>query len=159
MRKSDRPNGGVVKEIVQPAVDDDDARQAIVEEIEACRAECDHVNPDHLTALLEEADADSAHATAAERVWRVVASIPAGRVATYGQVAELAGLPGAARRVGRVLAALPTDSRLPWHRVINAAGRVSLPGTHGVRQRRLLRAEGVYLRNQRVDLRRHRWTP
>lgn len=105
------------------------------------------------------ADADPAHATAAERVWRVVASIPAGQVATYGQIADLAGLPGGARRVGRVLAALPTDSRLPWHRVINAAGRVSLPGAHGARQRRLLRAEGVYFRNQRVDLRRHRWTP
>ena len=100
-----------------------------------------------------------AHPTAAERVWRVVASIPAGQVATYGQVAELAGLPGGARRVGRVLAALPADSRLPWHRVINAAGGVSLPGAAGARQRRLLRAEGVLFRNQHVDLRRHRWTP
>ena len=102
---------------------------------------------------------DEAHETTAERVWRVVASIPAGQVATYGQIAELAGLPGGARRVGRVLAALPTESRLPWHRVINAAGGVSLPGAQGTRQRRLLRAEGVRLHNQRVDLQRHRWTP
>ena len=106
-----------------------------------------------------DADEDAAHGTAAERVWRVVASIPAGQVATYGQIAELAGLPGGARRVGRVLAALPADSRLPWHRVVNAAGAVSLPGAQGSRQRRLLRAEGVRFRNQRVDLRRHRWTP
>lgn len=89
----------------------------------------------------------------------MVASIPAGQVATYGQVADLAGLPGGARRVGRVLAALPADSRLPWHRVINAAGRLSLPGNSGARQQRLLRAEGVYVCDRRVDLRRYRWAP
>lgn len=94
-----------------------------------------------------------------ERIWHAVASIPAGRVATYGQIAELAGLPRGARRVGRVLAALPADSRLPWHRVINAAGRSSLRGAAGARQRRLLRAEGVRLRGGRVDLRRYGWTP
>ena len=94
-----------------------------------------------------------------ERIWHAVANIPAGRVATYGQIAELAGLPRGARRVGRVLAALPADSRLPWHRVINAAGRSSLPGAAGARQRRLLRAEGVRLRGGRVDLRRYGWTP
>ena len=89
----------------------------------------------------------------------MVASIPAGRVATYGQVAELAGLPRGARRVGRVLAALPSDSRLPWHRVINAAGRLSLPGASGTRQQRLLRDEGVRVCDRRVDLRRYRWVP
>ena len=102
---------------------------------------------------------DDVEGSPAERVWRVVASIPPGRVATYGQVAELAGLPRGARRVGRVLAALPADSRLPWHRVINAAGSVSLPGAAGARQRRLLCADGVRLLGGRVDLRRHRWTP
>lgn len=105
-----------------------------------------------------ENDEGEVEGSPAERVWRVVASIPAGRVATYGQIAELAGLPRGARRVGRVLAALPADSRLPWHRVINAAGRISLPGAVGARQRRLLREEGVRLRGGRVDLRRYGWT-
>ena len=94
-----------------------------------------------------------------ERIWQVVANIPKGRVATYGQVAELAGLPRGARQVGRVLAALPAGSRLPWHRVVNAAGRVSLAGDAGRRQRRLLRDEGILLRADRIDLRRCRWTP
>lgn len=94
-----------------------------------------------------------------ERIWQVVASIPCGRVATYGQVAELAGLPGSPRRVGRSLAGLPSGSRLPWHRVINAAGRVSLGGTAGERQRQRLRDEGVIFANGRVNLDRYRWVP
>ncbi len=94
-----------------------------------------------------------------ERIWQVVASIPKGAVATYGQVAELAGMPRGARQVGRVLAALPNDSRLPWHRVVNAAGRVSLRGDSGRLQRRLLRDEGVAFRADRIDLQRCRWTP
>ena len=59
------------------------------------------------------------------RIHAVVRRIPRGRVATYGQVAELAGLPGQARLVGYAMAALPAESAIPWHRVINAAGRVS----------------------------------
>ena len=94
-----------------------------------------------------------------ERIWRVVDSIPQGTVATYGQVAELAGLPGGARQVGRILAVLPPDSRLPWHRVVNAQGRISVPGPAGQRQRRLLGDEGVDLRADRVDLKRYRWMP
>ena len=94
-----------------------------------------------------------------ERIWQVVASIPYGRVASYGQVAELAGLPASARRVGRCLASLPTDSRLPWHRVINAAGRVSLRGSARESQRQRLRDEGVTFTNGRVDLDRYRWIP
>lgn len=94
-----------------------------------------------------------------ERICTVVADIPAGSVASYGQVARLAGLPGAARMVGRVLAALPADSRLPWHRVVNAAGGISLPGDAGGRQRELLAAEGALFRGARVDMRRCRWQP
>ena len=92
-----------------------------------------------------------------ERIWTVVASIPAGRVASYGQVAELAGLPGGARRVGRSLAGLPADSRLPWHRVINAAGRVSLRGAAGERQRQRLQDEGVTFTDGRVNLDLYKW--
>ena len=92
------------------------------------------------------------------RVWLAVASIPPGRVATYGQIAALASLPGGARRVGRVLARLPCGSRLPWHRVVSASGRISLPGEAGERQRRLLQAEGVECPAGRVSLRRHHWS-
>jgi len=97
--------------------------------------------------------------TPEERIWQVVASIPCGTVATYGQVAELAGLHGGARRVGRCLARLPGDTRLPWHRVVNASGGISLPGSSGNRQRRRLRNEGVRFRGNRVDFALCRWDP
>ena len=71
--------------------------------------------------------AQSDEPSIAEQVWQVIALIPKGRVATYGQVAELAGFPGGARRVGRILSQLPSGSRIPWHRVVNASGGISLP--------------------------------
>ena len=92
-----------------------------------------------------------------ERIWRVVADIPPGSVASYGQVAELAGIPGGARRVGRCLSRLPAETRLPWHRVVNAAGGISLPGTAGRRQRQRLLDEGVAFEGDRVNLHRGRW--
>jgi methylated-DNA-protein-cysteine methyltransferase related protein len=82
---------------------------------------------------------------APKRIYRVVSRIPPGRVASYGQVAELAGLPGRARQVGHALGSLPAGSAVPWHRVVNAAGRVSargVPGADGF-QRHLLEEEGV----------------
>ncbi len=98
----------------------------------------------------------------AEQVWQVIALIPKGRVATYGQVAELAGLPGGARRVGHLLSQLPPGSRIPWHRVINASGGISLPEHSGgfARQQRLLKKEGVAFNTSgRISLRRFRWQP
>ena len=78
------------------------------------------------------------------RIYRVVRHIPRGRVATYGVVARLAGRPGAARTVGWALSALPEDTDVPWWRVINAAGRISLSSDHSaVLQRALLLREGV----------------
>jgi len=78
------------------------------------------------------------------RIYRIVRHIPKGRVATYGIVARLAGRPGAARTVGWALSALPEDSDVPWWRVINVAGRISLAGDHSaVLQRALLLREGV----------------
>ena len=62
-----------------------------------------------------------------ERIWRIVDQIPAGRVASYGQIAALTGLPGRARQVGTVLKNLPKPATLPWHRVCNSQGRLSLP--------------------------------
>jgi methylated-DNA-protein-cysteine methyltransferase related protein len=79
------------------------------------------------------------------RIYRVVKRIPKGRVATYGLIARLAGRPGAARTVGWALSALPDDADVPWWRVLNASGRISLPPRdHGaVVQRALLLREGV----------------
>jgi methylated-DNA-protein-cysteine methyltransferase-like protein len=96
------------------------------------------------------------------RIHRVVAAIPKGRVATYGQVAVLAGLPRRARLVGRALTALDGDSGVPWHRVINAQGRISSrdgsPYEHF--QRLLLEEEGVDLDERgRIDLDRFGWDP
>ena len=65
-----------------------------------------------------------------QRIWQVVASIPLGKVASYSQVATLAGLPRGARLVGRILGALPPDSKLPWYRVIRADGVVRAVGGH-----------------------------
>ena len=87
--------------------------------------------------------------------------VPAGYVVTYGQLAELAGLGRAARWVGRTLSQLPEGSRLPWHRVLAAGGRISLPAgsPSGDEQRARLRSEGLMIVNSRVDLQRHGWRP
>lgn len=94
------------------------------------------------------------------RIWQVVSLIPSGRVATYAEVARQAGLPRGARRVGRALKGLPKDTRIPWHRVINARGRISLPEGSAAQytQRERLEAEGVVFRaNKTVDFRRFGW--
>ena len=96
------------------------------------------------------------------RIWAVVRRIPRGRVASYGQVAAVAGMPGHARLAGYALHASPTDA-LPWHRVVNAEGRLSLARTNvagGLTQRMRLLREGVsFDRRGRVRMERHRWTP
>jgi len=99
--------------------------------------------------------------TSYERIWSVVRRIPAGRVATYGQVARIAGLGGAARLVGYALHALPERGHeVPWQRVINAQGRISqrrFPGADTV-QRHLLEREGVRFDGRaKVDLARFGW--
>jgi methylated-DNA-protein-cysteine methyltransferase-like protein len=94
-------------------------------------------------------------------LYLVLNQIPPGKVTSYGELAEMAGLGRAARWVGRTLSQLPPDTRLPWHRVLGAGGRLSLEqGTpSGDEQRARLRAEGVSLRNNRVDMTRHGWRP
>ena len=96
-----------------------------------------------------------------DRFYAVVRRIPRGRVASYGQVAELAGLPGRARQVGYALRALPSETRLPWHRVVDARGALSpRADPDGVRsQRYLLEREGVAFDDERVPLARFRWRP
>ncbi|WP_160620078.1 MGMT family protein [Mixta intestinalis] len=93
-----------------------------------------------------------------QRVLQVIAAIPAGSVTTYGEVARLAGSPRAARQVGGVLKRLPADSRLPWHRIINRYGQISLQGDDLLRQRDALEAEGIEISDDgKVDLARYRW--
>ena len=101
-------------------------------------------------------------ADAHERIRAVIRRIPRGRVATYGQVALLAGLGRRARLVGYVLRVSPEGSGLPWQRVLNAAGRVSdhPDPLFGALQRALLEAEGVRFEGGgAVDLGRYRWRP
>lgn len=94
------------------------------------------------------------------RIYDVVSRIPRGRVASYGQIAELAGLPRQARLVGYALNVLPPDTAVPWHRVVNAQGRISLRGDglgHEELQAQLLRREGVRFAGGAIPLDRYRW--
>jgi methylated-DNA-protein-cysteine methyltransferase related protein len=96
-------------------------------------------------------------------IYALVRSIPFGRVSTYGDVAVLAGIPGHARLVGYALHALPSHTTLPWHRVVNAHGAISLGRTTpggDLLQRRLLEREGIeFDGNGRIPLQRLRWRP
>ncbi|HEY4369771.1 MAG TPA: MGMT family protein [Steroidobacteraceae bacterium] len=94
-----------------------------------------------------------------ERILAAIKRIPRGRVCTYGNVADVAGLPRRARLVGTVLRQTPASRGLPWYRVINAGGRISFPSGSDAyhRQRSKLEAEGVVFIGGRVDLQRHGW--
>lgn len=98
-----------------------------------------------------------------EKIYAVIRRIPSGKVATYGQVAALAGLPRRARMVGQALRSTPEGIDLPWQRVINAGGRISARGGIGWEegyQRHLLEEEGVvFTESGRVDLERFGWDP
>lgn len=96
---------------------------------------------------------------AKQRLWQVLAAIPAGRVSSYGRIAQLAGMGRGARLVGRWLSQLPEGSSLPWHRVLNSQGQLSLPADSpsGQEQSQRLRAEGVIIRNRRVSMARYGW--
>ncbi len=99
--------------------------------------------------------------TRLKRIWETIADIPAGRVANYGQVAEIAGVPRGARQVAYALRVAPRELELPWHRVIQASGRSAFaPGSRHYRmQRDRLADEGVPLVDGRIDMARYRWQP
>lgn len=94
-------------------------------------------------------------------VYELVSSVPPGRVVTFGQVAEMAGAPRAARAVGYAMAGLTWESPVPWWRVLNVSGAISHRAGPGPEiQRRRLEDEGVYFGFEgRVDLARYRWVP
>jgi methylated-DNA-protein-cysteine methyltransferase-like protein len=103
-------------------------------------------------------EALSERETMRQRILATIDSIPRGRVATYGQIALEAGLPGRARLVGRMLCDLPSGSKIPWHRVINASGKISVRGTSEREQARRLKLERVSIDARgRIDLAQHRW--
>jgi len=87
-------------------------------------------------------------------VWQVVKGIPAGHVLTYGEVARLAGMSRAARRVSQAMRRAPREMKLPWHRVVNAQGKISFPddSTGYRRQKDRLENEGVVFLNGKIDL-------
>jgi len=91
-------------------------------------------------------------------ILRAIRAIPEGCVASYGELATRAGLPGRARLVGRILAAMP-DAKLPWHRVLRSDGRLAFaPGSRSFREQvRRLAGEGIVVVRGRVDLSRHGW--
>jgi len=87
-----------------------------------------------------------------EIVYQIVAALPKGKVTSYGQIAKLAGYPNHARIVGNILKNLPSDTLLPWHRVINSQGKISFPQNSDAynRQRLLLEKEGVNFKNSKI---------
>jgi len=94
-----------------------------------------------------------------ERIWQVVSRIPRGKVATYGQVARLAGLPGCARYVGYAMKMLPSGSKLPWFRVVNSQAQLSSP-KHSVQYRaqlEKLETEGVVFSEGKFCLQAYQW--
>ena len=95
------------------------------------------------------------------RIWETIADIPPGRVANYGQVAEIAGVPRGARQVGYALRHVPEGMDLPWHRVIQVSGRSAFaPDSAAFRkQRDRLAQEGVVMLGGRVDMGKYRWQP
>ncbi len=98
--------------------------------------------------------------TYTQRLVETIRSIPRGKVATYGQLAAMAGNPRGARQVVRVLHTLWEKEKLPWHRVINSRGTISLTGAGFDEQKALLEAEGVTVdREGRVDLKKYQWRP
>ncbi|MGD2130733.1 MAG: MGMT family protein [Lysobacterales bacterium] len=92
-----------------------------------------------------------------KNVWQVVADIPRGHVLTYGDVARLAGMSRAARRVGQAMRRAPRKLELPWHRVVNAQGKISFPAdsTGYRRQKERLEEEGVVFIEGKIDLERY----
>jgi len=92
-----------------------------------------------------------------EQVLEIIKSIPYGKVMTYGQIATYAGNPRAARQVSRILSGMSSKHNLPWHRVINSKGGISLPDEPGFIQGEKLTSEGVIVKNKQIDLKQFQY--
>lgn len=96
-----------------------------------------------------------------EKIWRTVLAVPAGKVASYGQIADLAGLPGRARLVGKALGYTPATLDVPWYRILRSNGQIAFPpgSEQAKRQTGLLQEENVVVLNNRVRLKEFQWQP
>ena len=96
-----------------------------------------------------------------EKIWRTAMHIPNGKVSSYGQIADLAGLPGRARLVGKSLAYVPENLAVPWHRILRSSGQIAFPNgsEQAQKQKDLLQDEGVVVLNNRVKLKIFGWQP
>jgi methylated-DNA-protein-cysteine methyltransferase-like protein len=96
-----------------------------------------------------------------EAIWSVIKAIPEGKVASYGQIADLAGLPGRARLVGRSMGLIPDRTSVPWYRVLKSNGQLAgRQGSEFARwQTDLLMDEGVVVLKNRVNMKAHQWRP
>ena len=101
------------------------------------------------------------HNSRYDKIWRTAMHIPLGKVSSYGQIADLAGLPGRARLVGKSLAYVPDNMEVPWHRILRSSGQIAFPkgSEQGQRQKNLLQGEGVVVLNNRVKLKIFGWQP
>ena len=92
-------------------------------------------------------------------VYKLVKQIPRGRVLSYGAVAKALRLKGGARSAGRAMSATPQGKGIPWHRVLNAAGKIVIREPYSSLQRRLLESEGIVVIENRVKMKTYLWTP
>ena len=93
-----------------------------------------------------------------KRVIEIILEIPVGKVATYGQIAQLAGNSKATRQISRILHSSSAKYDLPWHRVINSQGRISMRNGEGFEmQKAMLESEGIEVNNDRISLKKHQW--
>lgn len=99
--------------------------------------------------------------TAQQRIWHTALKIPSGKVASYGQIADLAGLPGRARMVGKALGFAPRHLAVPWYRILRSDGRLAFPkgSEFAVTQTGKLQEEGVVVLNHRVQMKIFQWQP
>lgn len=95
------------------------------------------------------------------KIWRTVQLIPLGKVASYGQIADLAGLPGRARLVGKSLGCVPKGMHVPWYRVLRSSGQIAFPAGSEQAQKQcaMLQQEDVAVFNNRVKLSLFQWKP
>ncbi len=99
--------------------------------------------------------------TKAKQIWQTVLKVPAGKVASYGQIADLAGLPGRARLVGKVLGYAPKTLKLPWYRILRSSGQLAFNkgSLEAEKQKGLFQEEEVVVMNNRVKLKQFGWQP
>ncbi|MFT2092893.1 MGMT family protein [Paraglaciecola sp. 2405UD69-4] len=96
-----------------------------------------------------------------QKIWKTIQLIPSGKVATYGQIADLSGLPGRARLVGKALSSAPQELNVPWYRVLRSTGQIAFPvgSEQSKKQTGYLQQENVAVFNNRVKLKNFQWQP